>query len=430
MSTAERASTPTRTGTFYGWYIIGISIFGAFLTAGISQAFMGVMLKPMTEDLGWSRTAVSGALTAGTFGSGLLSPFVGRLADRYGPRILAPLGSIVLVTAFFAFAALTELWQFYVMYIIGRSISQTTLTGVVPQTAAANWFRVKRGRALGFISMGLPLGNAILAVVGTAIIDLYGWREVFLVFGVTVLVAYIGPAFLILRRRPEDMGLRPDGVEEPVAASDDSQPATVEEEVSWTLNEALKTRAIWLLTFGLTLGITASGAVGFHQVAYFTDVGIAAGAAAIVLSVYSFSGAAANALWGFMVERFDERNLVMLAMLGAGMAIFGLLFVNSVPTALVFAVVFGLTARGESSLIIMILAQYYGRGSYGAISGFVTPFQMAGLGAGPLIASIIFDLSGTYRGAFVFFACMFLVASFLMLFVRRPVKNEAPAMLA
>src|SRR5688572_8076213 len=115
-SVAAPVAAPPR--IFRGWYVVGISVAGAFLSAGMAQVFMGVMLKPITADLGWSRTEVAGALTAGTLCGGFLSPFFGRLADRFGPRVMAPVGALIVVGMFFALGSVNSLLQFYIAYII------------------------------------------------------------------------------------------------------------------------------------------------------------------------------------------------------------------------------------------------------------------------------------------------------------------------
>jgi MFS family permease len=262
-------SRPPR--VFYGWYILGVAMLGAFLAAGTSQLFMSIMLKPLADDLGWSRTATTVAITIGTILGGLLSPFVGRLADRYGPRLLSTLGALILTATYFSLAGMTELWQFYVIYIVGRGLTTSMLSGVVPSTAAANWFRRMRGRALGLIAMCIPLGGSALSFVGQLIIEGPGWRTVFLVFGSTSLVLLVLPAALILRRRPEEMGLLPDGAPSSAGAQTPGPRPRRGDEFGWTLGEALHTPALWLLGAAATLGSMANTAVGFHQVAYYTD---------------------------------------------------------------------------------------------------------------------------------------------------------------
>ena len=413
------------TRLYYGWYVIGVTMMGGFLAAGVSQLFMGVMLKPMTEDLGWSRTETAGAITLGTFAAGGLSPVVGWLVDRHGPRLLAPTGALLVVCAYIVLANLTEIWHFYLAYLLGRGVAASTIGGVVSMTVAANWFRRKRGRALGFTAMAVPLGGAVLALLGQLIIELQGWRAVFATFAVLLAVLYVVPALLIIRRRPEDLGLLPDG--ETARQADDREKEEPRPERSWTLKEATRTKALWLLIVGLTVGTLANSAVGFHQVAYYTDQGISPALAATLLSVYAFSGAFANGMWGWMIERFSERGLVVTATALCSFAVLFLLMVNTTPEAIVFAIIFGLAGRGESSLIMMMIAQYYGRDSYGTISGFITPFQMIGLGLGPLLGSISYDAAGSYTGAFGALAGAYLVAAVFLFLARKPVPKDQPS---
>jgi MFS family permease len=163
---------------------------------------------------------------------------------------------------------------------------------VVSQTLAANWFRRMRGRSFGLLSMSVPLGGSFAALIAQPLVDAHGWRSVFVVFPPIILACFIVPALLIYRRRPEDIGLLPDGDVEAGSAGAGGrgrQPA-VEAEDSWTLAEAIKTRTLWLLTAGMTIGTLAGGTVSFHLVAYYTDKGMSAEVGALAVSLYAFSG--------------------------------------------------------------------------------------------------------------------------------------------
>jgi MFS family permease len=411
-------SPPSR--IFYGWYILGVAMLGAFLAAGTSQLFMSIMLKPLAEELGWNRTATTVAITIGTVLGGLLSPFLGRLADRYGPRLLSTLGALILTATYFGLAGMTELWEFYVVYIVGRGLTASMLSGVVPCTAAANWFRRMRGRALGLIAMCIPLGGSALSLVGQLIIEGPGWRTAFLVFGCASLVLLVLPTALILRRRPEEMGLLPDGALPSAEVPAAGPRSRRRDEFSWTLGEALRTPALWLLGAAATVAAMANTAVGFHQVAYYTDMGIAPTEAVAALSLYSLCGALASGLWGLLTERFSERGLAIAGVLASAGAILYLLTVRSLAGALIFAVLFGVTARGGTTLVNIILAQYYGRESFGAISGFMTPFVMVGLGLGPAIGAYWFDLTDTYEAVFIAFAALSVLAAVLLWLAKKP----------
>lgn len=416
---------PVRSGPFYGWYILGMAMLGAMLNSGTSQMFFSIMLKPITEEFGWSRTALAGITTMGTFAAGFASPLAGRLADRYGPRLLAPLGAAVVGTAYLLLPTLSELWQFYVVFVTGRAVGGVALTGVVPNTALANWFRRMRGRVIGLVASCTPLGGGLLALVGQVLIDSQGWRTVYVALGVVTLAALVAPMALVMRRRPEDLGLLPDGEGVATHPAGGRARARPREEVSWTLGEAMRTPALWLITAASFLAVTANAGVSFHQVAYYTDVGIPPMSAVVSLAIYALAGALAVAFWGFLTERVSERDVGALVMLLAALVTLYILTVRTLPAAIVFAVLFGLTSRGEGALLNIILAQYFGRGSYGTISGFVHPFTMLGLGLGPFLASVGFDLMGSYDLVFMISAVLSAVAAVCLWLARKPVKGGA-----
>jgi MFS family permease len=405
---------------FYGWYVLTVGMVGAFLAAGTSQLFMSIMLKPLTAEFGWSRTAATGAITTGTIMSGLLSFPFGKLADRYGPRLLTSLGALLTAFAYIAIAKFANLWQFYAAFIIARIISTNAISDVVPKTAAVNWFHRFRGRALGLISMATPLGSSALAMIAQLIMVRHGWRPVFIIFAFAMVFLQALPAALVLRRRPEDLGLVPDGL--PVAYGD-STPSTrphLEKEFSWTLGESIRTTTFWLLVVAIMVAPAVNAGVGFHLVAYYTDAGINATIAVGAMGIYALTGALSNAIWGFLSEKLPERYLASAVMFLTAVAILYLQTVRSNIGAFVFAVLFGLTSRGEGTLVNIMLAQYYGRGSYGAISGFVLPFHRLGLGIGPLISSVSFDLSGSYQAVFAIYIAISTITAVLLWLAKKP----------
>jgi MFS family permease len=217
------------------------------------------------------------------------------------------------------------------------------------------------------------------------------------------------------------MGLLPDGDTTATLAADAlANKGTLAKEFNWTLKEATRTPTLWLLIGAVTIEVLANGAVGFHQVAYFSDIGIAAAAAAAALSVYGLTGALSSGIWGFLVERVSARYLAIVTMVVAAATMVFLLFVDSAAEAILFAAIFGFSARGETSLIQILVAQYYGRSSFGAITGLLTPFQMVGLGLGPLVASVSFDVTGSYRLVFIVLSIGYLLTGGLLWLAGRP----------
>ncbi|MFB3885330.1 MAG: MFS transporter [Thermodesulfobacteriota bacterium] len=405
---------------FYGWYILAIGMVGAFVAAGTSQLFMSIMIKPLTKEFGWSRTAATGAITAGTIIAGLLSLPFGKLADRYGPRWLTSLGALVVAGAYFGFTKFVNLWQFYAIYVIARAVSTNTLSIITPQTAAVNWFRRYRGRALGLLSMSPAFGISVLAMIAQFIMERYGWRAVFMTFALGMMFLQVIPAALVLRRRPEDIGLVPDGIESARVESVPAGQSVPKGEVACTLKEAIRTGALWcLIIANMVASIVASG-LGFHLVAYLTDIGIAPSVAVGAIGIYALTGAVGNVIWGFLSEKVSERLLASGVMLLMAATILYLQSVRTVTGVFIFVILFGAAARGEGTLVNIILAQYYGRNSYGAISGFNFPFHMVGLGFGPLVSSFSFDLTGSYQALFYVFTGVSVIAAFLLWLAKKP----------
>lgn len=408
---------PVRTPFFYGWLILGVTMASAFVAAASGQLFMGIMLKPLTDDLGWSRTTTAGAITAGTIASGLLSPAAGYVVDRWGPRGIMSAAGVGATLALLLMAGMGSLWQFYLGYVVARSLGQACLGSVVPMATVANWFVAKRGRALGLITMALPLGGSVLAFLAQLVIEHGSWRNVFLgLAALTALTAIVPPA-LLLRQSPEQVGLHPDGA---ATATSSAAPrgrgrgvpaGARDPEHSYTLGQAMRTRSLWLLIVLQMITITGSGALSFQQVAYYTDHGISATAAAFSISAYALCGAFSNGLWGYLSERVSERVLAFGVMLLAAAGAWLMGGVRTEAMAIAISGLLGLAARGQGSPLTMIFARYYGRRYFGSITGFVQPFTMIGLGLGPLLGSLAFDLTHAYDTTFLAATVLYLIGA-------------------
>ena len=412
---------------FYGWIIVAISMVAGFFSAGVSNITMAVVLKPISDDLGWSRALTAAAVTMGAISGGVLSPFFGPIADRLGPRFLLPAGGTLVGLLAIGVSLSTEPWQFYATFVPARALTEFLLCGIVPFTAVANWFHVKRPRAMGLVAMSVPLGASALSLVYQFFIAHYGWRSAFLALGIALWVLVVIPGAIFLRRQPEDLGLTPDGLsaapqpEGPFSPREERQKTATER--SWTRGDAMRTSTLWLLVASTFLASLGTGGIAFHTVAYFTDNKIAPGIAAGALSVMALSGAMGNGLWGALAERMQPRLLSVATMLISAGAVALLTQVSGPIAAYIFAVLFGLNARGAAVLTQILLARYFGRHSYGAISSVLDPFHKGGLGLGALLAGIAFDFTGNYRTIFAIFLGNYLLSAMLVFLARRPAER-------
>ena len=234
---------------FYGWVVVAIVMISGFLAAGVSNITMAVVLKPISEDLGWSRTLAAAAITLGSLLGGVLSPFFGPMADRLGPRLLLPLGGALVGLFAIGVSLSTQPWQFYATFIPARALTEFLLCGMIAFTAVANWFYVQRPRVMGLVAMATPLGSAGLSLVYQFFVTHYGWRSAFLALGISLWLFVVIPGVVFLRRQPEDLGLFPDGIEPLDRQPDELEKKSANDtaELNWERRDAMRTHALWLL---------------------------------------------------------------------------------------------------------------------------------------------------------------------------------------
>lgn len=410
-----------RTPFYYGWLILGMSSMATFAATGVSQVVLGGIQVYITDDTGWDPSTLSYAATAGTWLSGLIAPVIGRLADRYGPRWLMSSGLLVAGVCFLLLAGVSAVWQFYAAYVVARAVSNPVLIGLVPRTAAVNFFRRRRNIALAMVSTFRPIAGAINIQLFALITLSQSWREGFRYLGIFSL-ALIIPVILLMRRRPEDIGLQPDGAAAPAssAAGGPSRAAVPPSEASWTVKEAARTRTYWLIVATACVGTLASSSVGFSMVPYLVEgAGLSVGAAAGVLS-FGTVLSIANVGWGILSDKFTPRRCLMVTMVGSGALLAYLTMVDSLAEALAFALVWGIFSGAVGTMENMMLAQYYGRDSYGSLLGLFSPFQTVALGLGPSLASVIRGLAGSYTTLYVVMVAAYLVSAALLYLARAP----------
>ena len=422
---------------FYGWVIVGVSFLIGVTEVGVFQNILSIFMKPMTQDFGWSRAAVTGAIAVGSICGGLVSPFVGPILDRYGPRLVAFLGIVFFSLGLFALMFIRHLWQLYLFFGMGRMIAYGVL-GLVVTVSVSNWFVRRRGRALGITWIGERVGSALLPVMITFLILAYGWRMAWGVLGVVVFLMSGLPAVLFLRRRPEDMGLLPDGA---VSIPDGKKPdgslttetrteaAIVEDaEPAWTRPQATRTRAFWTLTLLTCLIPFLQGGINFHIYPFLTDQGISQKTAVLVISTIAAFGAPGSVIWGMLADRVRIQSLLAINVFGSGL-VFLLLYwtvgfelTDGFRTGIVFvlAALNGMLHGGRNTLVSLIWPAFFGRIGLGSIYSFSIPFKSIANACGPFFAAICFDIFGSYALPFYLFATTYIIVGVISIRTQPP----------
>ena len=409
---------------YYGWMVIFTGAFGNFVSTSVAGVVLGGIQGLITRDTGWSRITIGATATVGVWITGVTAPIAGRLADRYGARWLMPMGTLFMGVCLYSLGSATRLWQFVVLAILGRAISQPLLIGVVPRTLAVNFFLRRRNTALALIGMFRPVGAAINIQVISTIADLQGWRAAFRYLGLFSLLLTL-PMALVVRRRPEDIGLLPDGdrtTSVPIARDTASTaPAPSRDtEPNWMASEAWRTKAYWIIAASAFLGTSTNAAVGFNIVPHLVETAqLTTTQAAGVLSLGTFLSLS-NLGWGYLADRFTPRVCLVWAMALAAGSVLYLHTVDSLVSAYVFGVFWGVTSGASGVLISMVIAQFFGRSSYGTIAGTFRPFEAGGLGTGQILGPVIYNVFGSYKWLFISILLGHVLASIMALLCRAP----------
>ena len=445
--------------------VLGLVALGAFVATSIAGVVLGGIQGSIIDDTQWNRASIGLAAGLGVWGTGISGPMIGRLVDRYGARKLMVAGTLILGVCLFSMIWVHSLWQFFLIAIVARIVSQPILIGVVPRTIAVNFFRRRRNVALAVISVFRPFSGAVNIQLFAVLATAYGWRATFGFLGVFSLALTV-PMALLIRRRPEDIGLLPDGATSYEDGSDraaETGPAetvstgtgptgtgptgtgrggpgqspggsnpgrtqttlVAQPEVSWTAREAFRTRAYWLVAFSAFLGTTAHTSIGFSLVPYLSQAAsISNTQAAGVLSI-STALVLSNLGWGWVAGKVGPRVCIFASTILAIVLIIYLFTVQSIFGAYLFGVLWGLGTSATEVLISILLARYYGRNSYGSIAGAMRPFEAAGLGIGSILGGLIYDLTGSYDGLFFESVVASVLALGLITLAKAPVRPVA-----
>ena len=421
-----RVALAQRLPFYYGWVVFALVASTSYAARPLmAVAVLSVFMVPMTETFGWSRALMSGAVSLGGLGGVLVSPVLGRFLDKYGASALISVGSAVAGLCAVGLAQIHQVWAFYALYIVGRMVFASPLE-LATSTSLSNWFLRRRALAFALFSITQGSGLALMPLVAQTLISHWGWRQAWLTLGLYTLAVGVVPSILFMARRPEDMALAPDPVtprRAPSAASEPARRAPRQEqrtgppiaEPRFTLQQAMRTRAFWILAVFAATGFMAQAGTSLHQVSHYIQQGLPRPTAAIMASVFAASGVPAGLLWSWCTHYLPMRQVLALAGLAVAVGVAGTALSTSLTSGLLTAAVFGGGVGGLHVLLRLAWAEYYGRQHLGSIQGVTLPVQLGGQAMGPIIAGAAFDTMGDYRLAFLGFAGVILAGSLLVL---------------
>lgn len=412
---------------FYGWIIVGVTFLIGFTEAGVFQNILSVFLKPMAAEFGWSRSLITGAIAFGSVCGGIASPFFGPVLDKHGPRMIAFWGVLILSAGLVTLAFLTQPWQLYIFFGVGRMIAVGIL-GMAIAVTISNWFVRLRGRAMGIAQLGSRVGTAIFPPFVQFIIVSFGWRLAWGVLGMVVFCLSAIPSLIFLKRRPEDIGLLPDGEiqqDKDIIRSSDLL-STVDEawddsqEQTWTREQALRSPSFWIINLMSCMILFSGAGINFHIFPFMTDRGLSPALAVSMLSVIAVSSAFGGLMLGTLADRIPAKVLLSGVVLVLGLLFLSIFWAVKGWTVVLFSIIFGLLRGGMMPLLPLLWADYFGRTSLGTIFSLSSPIRLTANALGPIFGAVCYDTMGSYIVPFGIFALLFVLSAFTGSFIKSP----------
>jgi MFS family permease len=394
----------------YG-HVIAASCFG-IQAVGIGTYFSyGVLFNPLVDEFGWSRAAISGAASMAFLLMGFLGIGVGRLNDRFGPRILMIVSGVFFGMGYLLLSKLEAIWQLYLFFGIIFGIGLSTVD-VIALSTIARWFVRKRGFATGIVKVGTGAGQMTIPFLASILIIRYGWRSSCVIIGVAVLVILVAIAQL-LRRDPGQMGLSPDG------EASGSRGGPISDIEGLALREALRTRQFWTICAAMLAIVFCLMTVMVHIVPFAQETNVSPTRAAGVLSTIGGVSMASRFISGLAIDRIGSKRVMIFCFILLIAVLLWLQIATELWMLYLFAVIYGVAHGGFFTAFSPLIAEFFGIKSHGTLFGITMFSGTFGGALGPVMAGYVFDVTGAYAGA-IWICTVISVLGFVLISLLKP----------
>ena len=419
--------TTQRPRIYRGWWIVFAGFLGQMTSVGAQTYGLSALIQPMERSLGWSRSEIVGVVTVARLLGGATSAALGVLVDRYGSRLLMSVSALVLGICLIFVGFVTTLWQYYLLMGIGLGLTFPGLFDIGPRTAIANWFIRKRALAFTLFILGSAAAGIIIAPIIAWTEHYADWRTAWMMMGALTL-AVIPVAWFSIRRRPEDIGLLPDG-DAPGESSQSLHGALTQsghssEEPEWTAGDALRTRSFWLVTFAFMLVSLPASAITIHMAPYVGTKGFSTLVGVSTLSFHALGGVAGRVVWGLLIARFGVYSMAVAFGLFYGVSIIAFLLTSSPATLYLTAAMVGASIGGLLQVRSHIFPAYFGRRIVGRLTGYSATFETITGAVTPLFAALMYDATQSYVLTFSIFAAACFVTGMVFLLAPPPPPGQ------
>lgn len=404
---------------YYGWWIVASCFTINLLVGGITFFGFTAFFEPIQHEFNWSYTQISFATSLRGLEMGLFAPIVGFLVDRFGSRKLMLGGTIIIGTGLILLSFTQSLLMFY-LSILFISFGAGGCASVVTMTAVAVWFQKRVGLALGVAACGFGAGGLIIPLI-VFLIDASGWRSTLVILGAVMLLSGI-PLSLLMRDRPEDLGLGADGSAGEASGNHGGKRGSGKTKGAFL--EIIKRRSFIYLILAETVRLMAVNAVITHLMPYLSSVGMsrtASGTVAAALPLVSIIGRVGFGWWG---DRFDKRIVWATTFFFLGAGVFAFCHVRSFWVLLLFILLFAPGFGGGMVVRGAVLQEYFGMASFGKMLGIMMGIGSIGGIIGPTLAGWVYDTVGSYNPVWYGLSAISGVTIFLILRIKPAAAPE------
>lgn len=420
---SEARLESSRSRIHYAWVILGALCLVLLVSSGMRSTY-GVYIKYLEAEFGWSRTSLSLVGSLSLFLYGAIGPLVGRLTDRFGPRMVITASLVTLAIGMFGASQITSQWQ---LFLTAGVLMAVGAGGAAMSTAAAvvaRWFEGRRGLVMGIAGAGMSAGQLLIFPLATWLILSMGWRQSYTSLAIGLSIVALPIALGLIRNDPKEMGLRPYGAgTEPQRVSADG--ARIERT---SLREAIHVPEFWLLAGGFFVcGYTSTGLVMMHFYPHAVEHGFSEMTTSFALSIMGTLNIVGTIASGWICDRFGRKGPLATYYFVRGLSLLFLIWVSSVPSLHLFAAIFGLNYISTMPPTSTLTANIFGRYSIGELYGWIFLSHQVGAAIGSWVGGMSYDLTGSYTIAFVSAAVLAFLASGLTLAIRDEPRKAMPA---
>jgi MFS family permease len=410
---------------FYGWWIVASCAINGVLLGGFITLGFTAFIDPIVNDLHWNYTQISFAASLRGVEVALFTPVVGFMVDRWGPRILMMAGTVLSGISLMFLSSVHSLGMFYLGFII-MALGLSGNSAPVVMAATANWFRKRLGLASGIIGSGFALGGLLVPVV-VGLIDSLEWRTALFILGIVTIVIGI-PTSMVLRHKPEQYGLLPDGESSAVNSRVSAPDKGKNPEKDPNTGQALKSRAFWYIALIMTFQIIATNTVIVHIMPSLNSVNISRSTASLVTTAVPLLSIIGRMGAGWLADRYNIKwvSTGFFICLMGGLLFMGYVSDLSMWMVMPFALLFGVGWGGNNTLRVNLTNRYFGRANFGAIFGILTGINAFGGLLGPLFAGWVYDTYGSYQNAWLTLTAIVLISILFIVLLPSKTRFSSP----